>query len=93
MANPTWNPYTETTPTTDTIKDIFLYLLIGAYYNWLLRGFTHQLMEIDAESHSQTLGRALGIIWKRKKEWRRQKGQVLHKKTYITKLAWAHGGS
>jgi hypothetical protein len=34
----------------------------------------------DAESHSQTLGRALGVLWRRgRKDQRNQKGQGCHK--------------
>jgi hypothetical protein len=32
------------------------------------RGFTQQLMETVAETHSQTLGRARGILLKRREE-------------------------
>ena len=32
--------------------------------NCLLRGFTSQLMETDAEIQSQTLGGAWGVLWK-----------------------------
>jgi hypothetical protein len=39
-------------------------------------------METDAETHSQTLGRAYGILQRRRKDGRRQRGQGLHKKTY-----------
>lgn len=32
-------------------------------------------METDADTHSQTVGRSLGILWKRGKDWRSRKSQ------------------
>ena len=43
----------------DTIDSILQYsqkVLTDAQYNCYQRGFTQQLMETDAETHSQTLG-------------------------------------
>ena len=40
-------------------------------------------METDAETHVQTLVGALGILWKRgRMNWRSQRGEGHHKKTY-----------
>jgi hypothetical protein len=36
--------------------------------NCLLRGITQQLMEIDAETHSQTTDRVLGDLWKSRQQ-------------------------
>lgn len=61
-------------------------------YNSHLSGFTHQLRTTDAETNSQTLGVAWGILWKRGwKDWKSQRGRGYHKKTY-TQLTWAHRG-
>jgi hypothetical protein len=60
----------------------------------VLRGFIQQLMEIDAETHRQTLGWALGVLWKRqRKDWGSQRSQGHQKKTYRANLTLAHGGS
>jgi hypothetical protein len=41
------------------------------------------MMETDAETHSQTLGAAQGILYKRgRKIYRSQRGQEDHKKTH-----------
>jgi hypothetical protein len=45
-------------PTPDIIKDILLYFQTGAQHNCHLRCFIRQQMEIDAQTHSQTLFRA-----------------------------------
>jgi hypothetical protein len=42
-------------------------------------------METDTDTHSQTLGRIQGILQKRgRKDYRSQRVQVYHKKTYRT---------
>lgn len=49
----------------------------------VIRDFTQQLMEADAETHSQTLGGPWGIPWKRgRKDYRNQRGQGHQKKNY-----------
>lgn len=50
-------------------------------------------MEIDVETHSQTLCRAQGIIQKRKKDCRSQRNQVQHHKNPQNQLTTAHRGS
>lgn len=50
----------EKEPTLDTINDIMMYLQAGAQHNYNQRGFTHQLVEMDLEIHSLTLGQSLG---------------------------------
>ena len=78
MMGPTRELCYEREPTPDTVNDI-LYLNTGAYHNCPLRGFIQQLMEIDAETHSQTLGIAVGILWNsRGKDKGSQKGQGQH---------------
>ena len=47
-----------------TINDTMLCLHTGVWYNCHLRGLIQQLTEAQAESHSQTLGRIQGILWK-----------------------------
>jgi hypothetical protein len=53
--------------TPDTINDSLLYLQTGGYHNCHLVGFTQQLMETDAETHSQTLEGYFRISWKRER--------------------------
>lgn len=52
-------------PIPHTVNDTLLCLQTGAKHNCHLRGFIQQRMETDADSHSQTLGGAWGILWKR----------------------------
>jgi hypothetical protein len=40
-------------------------LQTGTQYRYYQKDFTQQLMETDAETHSQILDRALGILQKR----------------------------
>lgn len=47
-----------------TLLMILFFMHTEAYYNCLLRGFIFQLMEIDAETHSQTSGRSWRVLWK-----------------------------
>jgi hypothetical protein len=58
-------------------------LYTGAYYDCYQRGFIQQLIETDGKTHSQTLGRAGGLLWKREREDRKsQREQGHHKKTH-----------
>ena len=53
------------------------------------RSFTQQLMETDAKTYSQTLGRAWEILGKRgRKYWRNRRGQGHHK--IQNQLTWTH---
>jgi hypothetical protein len=84
MSDPACVPCREREPTPDTVNDIPLHLETGAQPKHHQRGFTQQLMEVDAKTHSQTLGRAWEILWTRgRKDCRNQKGQGNPKKTYI----------
>ena len=50
-------------------------------------------MNTDAETYNQTLVGAWEILWKRgRKDWRSQRDQGHHKKTY-RQLTWIHRGS
>ena len=46
-------------------NDILLYIEIGVKLNCHQRGFVQQLIETDAETRSQTLGRAQEMLLKR----------------------------
>jgi hypothetical protein len=72
MTGPAWDPCHNREPTPNTIRDILL-LADGSIHNFR-----------DAETHSQTLNGAWGILWKkrRRKDLRNQRGQGHHKKTY-----------
>ena len=48
----------------DTISDTLLCLQTGIQHICLLRGCMQQWMVVDAETHSQTSGRAQGVFWK-----------------------------
>lgn len=63
---------------------MFYYTRIIEYLCCHQSGFTHQLVEKDAETHSQTLGRAQRILWK-EGLWE-QRGQKHHKKTHKINL-------
>jgi hypothetical protein len=44
------------------MSNILLYFQTDSKHKSLLRGFTQQLLKTDAETHSQTLGEAWGIL-------------------------------
>jgi hypothetical protein len=46
-------------------NDILLYLFRGSLHNHPLRNSTQQLIGSGADTDSQTLGRALGFLWKK----------------------------
>jgi hypothetical protein len=51
-------------PTPDTTNDILLCLQTGALHHCLLSYFILQVMEADAKTQSQTIGKASVDLWK-----------------------------
>jgi hypothetical protein len=59
-----------------------------------LRGFIQQMMETDAETHSQTLDRAQGILWKSqgwKGRLKELEGSRIPQEDLQSQLTWAKG--
>jgi hypothetical protein len=46
-----------------------------------MRGFTHSLMERDAETHTQTLNGGSGVLQKSWGDMGTRRGQEIHRKT------------
>lgn len=53
QGQPAWDHERE--PTSNTVDDILLYLQTKTYHKASQWDFTQQLLEVDAEIHSQTL--------------------------------------
>jgi hypothetical protein len=65
----------------------------GAWLKGPLRVSIQQLTEADAETHSQTLGRVHGVLWKSwGKDWGRGgKGTGTSQEDQQTQLTWTLG--
>lgn len=62
------------------ILHVSLYLMIGTYYWYLLRGFIQQEMETDTGNQIQTLGRVARLF-----------GKTGRQECQQSQLTWSHG--
>ena len=60
---------------------------------WLFsERLTQQLTQMDAETHSQTLDGAWGLLWKnRRKDWEPQRGMGTPREDQQSQLTWTLG--
>jgi hypothetical protein len=65
-----WDHFQACLPTSTTLELQAMFVCFdldsqtGVYHNCPLRGSTEQLIETDAETHSQTLDQAQEVLWK-----------------------------
>lgn len=96
MTGPTGDLCHEKEPTSDTVNDILLYSKTEAQHNGPLKGFTQQLMKVDAEMLGESYGKGeYGLteleasnIPQETKMKQQQQQQTLQ-----SKLTWPRGGS
>jgi hypothetical protein len=71
-----------------------LCLQTGSYHNCPQRGSTQLPMETDAETHSQTLDGAWGVVWKSWRKGMRDPKRIgIPQEDQHSQLTWTSGGS